>query len=97
MRALVTFNDLKNATDEELRNTNKMVVDELKRRREIKNIEKRGTFYTGDTVKFRDKQGLVVYGNAEKINRKTAVVQELNSRKRWKVDFTLLEHAELED
>lgn len=97
METLLKFSDLKNATDEELKNTNLMVVDEIKRRREIKTLEKRGMFYTHDAVKFKDKQGIVVYGTIIKINRKTAVIQELNSRKRWKVDFTLLEHAELED
>lgn len=79
------------ASTDDLKTANEMIVAELRHRRNLKTMSKKNYLKFRQSVKFKNKQGMVVYGEVTKINKKTAIVSEINSPATWKVDISLLE------
>ena len=68
------------------------VIQMIKNRRTELSMVAGSKLSVGQKVQFSGR-GITVEGILEKINQKTAIVNEKNSTKRWKVSISMLEAA----
>lgn len=79
--------ELSHLSDVELRNMNRLVLAEFKRRETIKGT----SFSIGDHVQwFSSKRGVRVRGFILKCNQKSATIQQEDAKTKWNVSWSLI-------
>jgi hypothetical protein len=84
---------LKEATEEELREANRVIVQELKRVVKMRSWEASLKFKVGDKAVFTNRKGEKVTILIEKVGPKNVVGREVSSRlfpSRWRVNASML-------
>ncbi len=86
--------NLEKMSDKELISLNRAIVDHMEKRRQRRNYQQLAKFSPGDTVKFLDQEGLLIYGVILRVNKKTVTVHTMNPCMEWRLSPSLISHSD---